>query len=139
YQPCNGNSWDVGINDADADFNNDGFPNGEEIANGIDPCALVTSFKGLAITFPQKISLSSVSTSLLAGVGVPYEDLTKVPSVANVRITKIGNTSVSLAATSWAASAITATSFLRHITSVGAATFGLQAVIGGLNTATNKA
>jgi len=136
---CNGNSWDqLGINDADADFNNDGIPNGEEIANGIDPCAPVTSFKGLVILFPQKISLSSTGSGIAAAVGVPYQDLTKVASTANVRITMIGNTSVSLTATFWAAFAIPPTSLLPHITSVGVATFGQQAVIAGLKTATNN-
>jgi WD40-like Beta Propeller Repeat len=139
HPSCNGNSWDqLGINDAEADFNHDGISNGEEIANGIDPCALVTSFKGLVIIFPQKISLSSTGWGIAAAVGVPYQDLTKVASTANVRITMIGNTSVSLTATFWAAFAFPPTSLLPHITSVGVATFGQQAVIAGLKTATNN-
>jgi hypothetical protein len=139
HTPCNGNSWDQpGINDANADFNSDGIPNGEEIANGTDPCALVTSFKGLVIIFPQKISLSSTGWGIAAAVGVPYQDLTKVASTANVRITMIGKTDVSLTATFWAAFAIPPTSLLPHITSVGVATFGQQAVIAGLKTATNN-
>jgi Tol biopolymer transport system component len=136
---CNGHLWDQpGINDADVDFNNDGISNGEEIANGIDPCALVTSFKGLVIIFPQKISLSSTGPGIAAAVGVPYQDLTKVASAANVKITMIGSTSASLTATFWVAFPFPATSLLPHITSVGVATFGQQAVIAGLKTATNN-